>query len=239
VKFPTCCHVGCDKTGSLACEHVARSTLTPCGARVCGLHAFRWQVFGPHRRGPVLCLKHRRTLPRLSREELAFEIVATSWARSSDPASRRSRTRQRGEPPLPRLSTVRHIVINSRGEALSLAELNSLFTQLQSGLPDSGLGRQLRLGLERQAVSRAEEVAEEQRDSVRGEELFAQLQQLLNGQRKHDLASRISLSYFRQRSSLLWVRVPEDLMGAFIGERHRRINAYSAALGVTVRVERR
>jgi hypothetical protein len=239
VRFPECGHVGCRNTGSLACEYVAQEGLRPCDARACSLHAFWWQVFGPHRRSPVLCLDHQRALPRFSREHLAFEIVATSCGRDSIRASRRDGTQQRGGPVLPRLSSVRHIFINTRGEAPSLAMLNSLFTQLQNGLQASGAEGRLRRALERQAASREQEVAEERRDRIRGEELFARLQQILAGQGKHGLASRISLSYFRQRSSLLWVRVPEDLKGAFIGEHHRNVNRLSELLGVTVRVEKR
>jgi hypothetical protein len=187
----------------------------------------------------VLCLEHKRGLPRLSREHLVFEIVATACARDGNRASRRDGAQQRRGPLLPRLSTVRHIVLNTRAEALSLALLDSLFTQLQSGLNASGGEGRLQRALERQQASRKEEVEEERRDAARGEELFARLQQILAGQDKHALASRISLSYFRQRSGLLWVRVPDDLLGSFIGEHHRNINSLSGALGVTVRVEKR
>jgi hypothetical protein len=239
VEFPECGHVGCNATGSLACEYVAPDDLRPCGARACSEHAFRWQVFGPHRRGPVLCLAHKRALPRLSLERLAFEIVATSFARDGNRAGRRDGAPQRSGPALPRLSTVRHIVLNTRGETLSIAQLNSLFARLQGGLSSGGAEGRLRRALERQAAGRDEEVAEERRDMIRGEQLFARLQQILASQGKHGLANRISISYFRQRTNLLWVRVPDDLKGAFIGEHHRNINGLSDALGVTVRVEKR
>lgn len=235
-EFPACGHVGCDLTGSLSCEYVNQDSLIRCTARACSKHAFRWQVFGPHRRGPVLCLDHARVLRRLSREQLVFQIAASSCARDGA-GGKPSGARGHGPANLPRLSVVRHIFINTRSEKLDIEFLDRLFSHLQGGLRDTGFEGRMYRSLKKQEQSRELEVKKARQDRIQGEEYFAQLQQILVAEGKADLASRIAYSDFRQKANLLYVHVPPDLIGPFKGKQGNNIKNLSRALGPTVKVE--
>lgn len=236
-QFPACGHPGCDATGSLACEYVSPDSMSQCRARICTLHAFRWQVFGPHRRGLVLCLDHWRRLRRLSHGDLTFQIVASSCSRDNTPGKRRNGAREYGNSRLPRLSVVRHIFINTLGEALDMRALNALFTELQDRLDNTGLQGRMRRRLEQQEKIRAQDTQTFLTDLGKGYDHFARLQRHLTAQGQRDLASRVSFSDFRQKSNILWVRVPPDLTRSFKGRHGANIKALSDALGLTVMVE--
>jgi hypothetical protein len=235
VKFPECGHPGCTATGSLACEFVDQDTFRRCGTRACSEHAYRWQVLGPHRRGPVLCLGHKQALPRLSREQLTFQIVATVGAKGGP--GPRDGARPGSSPGLPGLFTIRHIFVNTRNEALPVGLLNMLFTQLQHSLGSNGLAARMRNNLERQEKRRLSDVGQEAADERQGRAYFARLQQILARDGKLELANAITYSYFRQRSGILWVRVPDHMIGLFIGRQGSTIRSLSQRLGVTVQRE--
>lgn len=226
-KFPPCGSGGCVSTGSLACDYVEGGTLKRCGARACSLHAYRWQIFGPHKRGPVLCPAHKRLLSTLSHQGLMFEIVATSVAM------------RRGPGRLPRLSTTRHIYLNTRDQALRVALLDTVATRLQLSLSDSGFEGRMRRALEESADGRRADVEAERVALREGEAYVGRIQQILAGTGKQELASRISLSDYRTLSRILFVHVPPELIGQFKGKGGENIKSLSRRLGVDVKVETR
>lgn len=236
VKFPECIQGGCTATGSLACDFVSHGTLKRCGARACSEHAFRWQIFGPHRRGPVLCPDHNRVLLTLSREQLVFQIIATASG-LDDRRSGHGGARQQGSWGLPRLSIVRHIFLNTLREALPAALLNTLFMRLQHTLADTGFEGRMRRALERQEKSRIGEVEAEAVAEEEGLAHFGRLQQLLIQKGRYDLASSITFSDYRKRANILRVRVPQELVGQFYGRQGSTIKSLSQELGLTVKRE--
>jgi hypothetical protein len=184
----------------------------------------------------VLCLSHKQALPRLSREQLTFEIVATARAAKGG-QGRRDEVRPGSVSNLPGLFTIRHIFVNTRNEALPVALLNMLFTQLQHSLAGTGLAARMRENLEGQEKRRLSDVRQEEDDQSQGRAYFARLQQILVRDGKLDLANAITYSYFRQRSGILWVRVPDHVAGLFIGRQGSTIRSLSQQLGVTVKRE--
>lgn len=235
-KFPECRYPGCTATGSLACEFVDQDSFRRCGMRACSEHAYRWQVLGPHKRGPVLCLGHKQALTSLSREQLTFEIVATARA-AKGRQGRRDRARPGSTSSLPGLFTIRHIFVNTRNEALPVELLNMLFTQLQHSLAGTGLTARMRENLEGQEERRLADVRREKDDQSQGMAYFAQLQQILASDGKLELANAIIYSYFRERSGILWVRVPDHMAGLFIGRQGNTVKSLSQQLGIAVKRE--
>jgi hypothetical protein len=242
IAFPACGHQGCTATGSLACHFVDQGSLKRCGARACSYHAYRWQVLGPHKRGPVLCPDHKRALATLSREQLVFQIVATASGLDSQRAGPGARghqggTRQQGGVVLPRLSIVRHIFLNTRNEALPIDRLDMLFGQLQRSLGDTGFAGRMRRGLERQEAGRRGAVGDAAADRQEGLMHFARLQQALSRMGKYELANGITFSDFRKRANILRVYVPAGFEGQFFGRQGSTIKSLSQELGVTVKRE--
>lgn len=225
-RYPACSHGGCGDTGQIACEQVAEIGFRPCGQRVCARHALRWQVFGPHRRGLGLCPLHAPSLRTMTREQFVFQLVAGT-------ATRRARQ------PLPRLSIVRHIFINARDEVLDMRVIDALFEGLQRRLGGGRFEVAMRQLLERQQAVRAEDVRQFGDDVDKGRTHFARMQQILQSQGRHELAQAVVFADFRPRANILFVRIPPEHAGRFIGTKHATINALSAALGVNVQVERR
>ena len=184
----------------------------------------------------MLCLSHKQVLPRLSREQLTFQIVATAGAAKGG-QGHRDGARPGSVSSLPGLFTIRHIFVNTRNEALPVGLLNMLFTQLQHSLGSTGLAARMRNSLERQEKRRLSDVRQEEDDQRQGRAYFARLQQILARDGKLELADAITYSYFRQRSGILWVRVPDHMMGLFIGRQGSTIRSLSQQLGVTVKRE--
>ena len=138
---------------------------------------------------------------------------------------------------MPKLSIVRHIFINTRKEALPVALLNTLFTQLQHALGDIGFEGRMRRALERQEGGRIGEEDGEEAAMREGRAHFGRLQQLLVQKGKYDLASGITFSDYRKRANILRVHVPPDLVGQFYGRQGSNIKSLSQELGLTVRRE--
>lgn len=246
--FPACSAPGCANTGNITCEFVTAAGLSAagssaagtsaagtsaagsgaCGRGSCAGHAKRWQVFGPQRRGLGLCPDHGARLSGLSRDQIVFQIVAGT-------AGRTGRDEQR----LPRLSVVRHIFINVRNEALDMGVLDDLFVRLERGLGTGRLEETMRRLLKPHAGIREADLKGFRNEHALGQQHLARLQQVLRSQGRSELADAVTFSDYRAQSNILFVRVPPQLTGMFVGTQHRNVDALSAALGVKVQVERR
>ncbi|MFD9123495.1 KH domain-containing protein [Kitasatospora sp. NPDC059571] len=228
-NFPACSSRGCVQTGILRCEHVPPRDM--CRNRVCASHAARWQIYGPHKRGLVLCPDHMRGLGQLSREDLIFQIVAST--------AQRSIHRRRMPARLPRLSVVRHIFINVRNEALDVAVLDELFSVVRRQLSGSQRDVAMASLMDVHAEVRQQDLARFTDEHAEGRRHFESLLTLLRADGQADLASGIAFSDYRPKVNKLFVRVPPDLAGLFIGRRGATIRSLNQRLGVTLELEKR
>ncbi len=230
-KFPPCIGHGCRQTGHVRCEYTRTRDGETCRNRACAQHAYRWQIYGPHRRGLGLCPEHRGALSALSREDLVFQIVAGT-------AARRRVTRQRSvSPQLPRLTIVRHIFIHVRGEALDMKVIGACFTGVRYALGSGQREEAMRQLLDADAAAREAAIKQDDDTQQVGQRHFEALRRLLVADGKAELAARITYSDFR--AGILRVRVPPELTGLFIGRGGAGINGLSGRLGVVVKVEQR
>ncbi|MEU3455015.1 hypothetical protein ABZ671_15650 [Micromonospora sp. NPDC006766] len=224
-RFPACSAPRCASTGSLSCEHQADGRA--CRARVCPRHGYRWQVYGPHRRGLVLCPSHHAVLPRLSRHEIAYQILAGTAARG------RGRNRA---PRLPGLRTIRHIFINVRRELVEVAEIQDL---MRAAAGRAGpRNRALDELIAEHRAAWAREVKEDADRMEEGQRHFGVLQSLLVGLGQADLAERIRLSEFKPHANQLWVRVPDEIKARFIGRQGTTIKELERRLGLKIKLEK-
>ncbi|MEV4638079.1 KH domain-containing protein [Actinoplanes sp. NPDC049548] len=220
-RFPDCSTGGCRSIGTLSCEFQAGAG--SCRTRVCPGHAFRWQVYGPARRGLVLCPAHHQRLPSLAADELVRQVISGTLGR------RRGRSRV---PKLPRLSLFQHIFINVQKRLLTVPQLYDLADQVyRADRSLTALIDEHRPGWQRE---RTDAITAE-RD---GQHHFARLGQELTAMGHGDMVARISFSIFKPHAGELWVRVPQDLKGRFIGTRGATINALRQRIGLQINLEK-
>ncbi|WP_328718613.1 KH domain-containing protein [Streptomyces sp. NBC_00247] len=229
-RFPTCVAPRCGQTGYLRCEYV-RAAGESCPHRVCAVHAGRWQIYGPHKRGLALCPTHLTGLRRMSREDTVFQIVAAT--------ALRRRSRAIGPALLPRLSVVRHILIHVRDEALDMGVIDALFTRLRATLDGTGGGAAMATLLDAHARVRQQDLTVFRGDREVGRRHYETLLRMLIADGRGQLAERLSFSDFRPKANTLYVRVPPDVAGLFIGRGGSGIRDLGARLGVTLKVEKR
>ncbi|MGV9334042.1 KH domain-containing protein [Nocardia sp. NPDC003726] len=231
-EFPECAGPGCTSTGSIACEFVTDGRTRTCGNAACAKHAYRWQIFGPHKRGLGLCPEHARRLKSLEDRQIVFQIVAGTANRRRGPRTEA----KRAYISLPRLTIVRHIFINSRSRKLDIASIDRMFAELQRESRTESVMRRL---LQEQEKLRAADVAAAAIAERRGRELFDRLTAWLRARGRAEVADHIGFSDYRPRSNLLFVHVEPDYKGRFIGRGGAERRAASKALGVEVKVEER
>ncbi|MGW5377564.1 KH domain-containing protein [Nocardia sp. NPDC003999] len=231
-KFPDCAARGCNSTGSIACEFVIDGRRATCGNAACARHAYRWQIFGPHKRGLGLCPDHALRLKSLEDRQIVFQIVAGTANRRRGPRTDNRRTYLR----LPRLTIVRHIFINSRSRKLEIHSIDRMFGELQHDNRTDGVMRRL---LQEHEKIRKEDLGAAERDGARGRELFDKLTAWLRARGRAEVANHISFADYRPRSNLLFVNVEPEYMGRFIGRGGAEKRAVSNDLGVRVEVERK
>jgi hypothetical protein len=175
----------------------------------------------------VLCPAHHAALPRLSKDEIARQILSGTAARG------RGRNRA---PRLPGLRTVRHIFINVRRELVPVVEINRLMHDAaarpgprQRALDE--LVAEHRDGWDREVK---DEVGRQQEGARR----FAVLQNELAGLGHADLVQLIELSEFKPNSNQLWVKVPEIAKARFIGRQGTTIKELERRLGLKIMLEK-
>lgn len=214
-----------------------------CGRRMCTIHARRWQVFGGEHVGLGRCSAHSR-LSGLSAEELVFQIVVG--------ASSRNRPER-----LPSLQGFAHNLRNSGHPKLAL-DYRAIFMML-SGLRDS-LNRgnaapgdspaaRARAAVEKAWPGWEKQYQEIGVSAVEGERLVAQLRHVVQELLPRDgyaIAAAITLAEYKPaqfragqepRPARLFVHVPEEYRGLFMGKDRVRKQAYDQRLGVDVQIE--
>ncbi|MFC8564482.1 KH domain-containing protein [Streptomyces sp. NPDC057245] len=236
-RFPACEHESCTGSGYIRCEYRTLSAMKPCGRRICIEHARRWQVYGSHSRGLALCTRHHQQLPSTSPEALIDMILAGTVARSG-----RGRSATRRRVSLPRISIVRHILINTRRTVLDMEAVDGLFSALETHLRgrtprDTNLSTALDL-LTGHRASRREDIERFRQQHLEGHGHYHRLVQELHRRGRHELAEAVTFSDYRPRSGILFVHVPARLQGLFRGKGGSFVRQLEHTVGVRIQVER-
>lgn len=229
VAFPTCEQAGCQQVGSLTCEHVDPRSLVTCGRHACPTHMHRWQVFGPEEEGLTLCSRHRG-VKALDDPGLIAEIILGTAGR---------RVARRRGPMLPTLQSVRHILRKVRSRTYGLDEIAQHFERFSLDVratPD--LQRETTNLLKLHEGQRARDRSRDEDDRVLGRQHFERLKLLMIARGQIEAASLMTFSDYRPRQNRLFVKVPKELAGRFVGTQGRNVKDLSAALGVQVGLER-
>src|SRR5437763_11085760 len=187
-----------------------------CGRRMCTRHARRWQVFGGERMGLGRCSRHS-ALSGLPAEQLAFQIVVGASAR---------RRRER----LPSLQGFAHTLRNTGHPELALdyrrihRMLTDLATTMGRGGPRAAIDAmsEMRQPWDRQLTGTAAAAQD-------GKRLVDDLKRIVLAEDPRygaTLAAALTLAGHKPavvrdgqvtRRAKLFVNVPENLRGLFIG----------------------
>ncbi|WP_306321591.1 MULTISPECIES: hypothetical protein [unclassified Streptomyces] len=242
-RFPVCERGQCEGTGYIRCEHRTLASMSPCGRQICAEHAQRWQVYGPYSRGLALCSRHHQRLRSTSPEGLIDIVLAGTVARGG---GHRGRSASRRRVELPRISIVRHILINTRRTVLDMESIDRLFTDLQRTLraraadknaKDDTAAAAVRL-IDRHAASRREDIERFREQHVEGRGHFDRMVQQLRRGGQRELAGAVTFSDYRPRSRILFVRVPGRLRSAFLGPGGATVKDLERRVGVDIKLER-
>lgn len=236
-RFPACERGPCEGTGYIRCEHRTLAAMNACGRQICAEHAQRWQVYGPYSRGLALCSRHHQQLRDTPPEGLVDIVLAGTLARAG---GRRGRSASRRKVELPRISIVRHILINTRRTVLDMESIDRLFTDLRHtlrGRSDETAAAAVRL-IDRHAASRREDITRFREQHVEGRGYFDRLVEQLRRSGRHELAAAVTFSDYRPRSRILFVRVPARLKGAFVGPGGAHVKDLEQRVGVDIKLER-
>lgn len=222
-RFPTCSAATCGSIGSMSCEFGTGAGF--CRTRVCPGHAFRWQVYGPGRRGLVLCAGHHAQLPALAPDELVRQVMSGTLGR------RRGRLRT---PRLPRLSLFQHIFINVQRRLLTVPQLydvtDQVYRERRADRPFTALVEEHRPGWERER----DQARIAERD---GQLQFGRLCQALTDLGRGEMVPHLALSIYKPHAKELWVRVPAHLRARFIGSKGATVNALQQRLDLRIKLE--
>lgn len=232
--FPVCEERGCSSVGTVRCDWLG-SDHQPCARQACTRHARRWQVFGSERVGLGLCAAHS-AVRSLTPAQILYQICCG--------AARRDGVR------IPSLAAFGHNLRNCRQPELAL-DYNRIRVALRA--LDADLKRRGPADVAR-AVDRAAgpwdvELKTLVEEAVEGERLVERLRVLVRDQDRgwgERIAAGLRLAQYKParangqapaREAVLWVHLPEELRGKFIGPQGSRIGAYKSALGVEIRFE--
>ncbi|KUN96877.1 KH domain-containing protein [Streptomyces caeruleatus] len=225
--FPVCERPGCQAVGTARCDWLDPAGHS-CGRSACTRHAHRWQVFGYERVGIGLCRQHHQ-VHSLTADEILWQICGTAG-------------RRRGQR-MPSLAAFGHNLRTARHVELAVdyrsirARLSSLHTRL-SAMPPSPALR----AVERAAPDWDRQLEDLMGTAQQGEVLVERLRALvreLDHRFGAELAAGLTLAEYKpprppEFGGGLWVRVPEHLIGKFIGPQGSRIKDYTARLGLKV-----
>jgi hypothetical protein len=227
--FPECERGGCGNVGTLACEFVDTRTLEPCGQHACPIHMQRWQVYGPDEEGLALCSRHRG-VRSLTDDALIAQIILGTAAR---------RQRMARSPGLPTLQSVRHILRKARGRLYNLSEIARLFEGFNVNVGgNSSMRSEVSALLARHAERRQRDMQRDDGEKQQGLALFEKVRQLLALKGQNELATIIRFSDYRPRLNKLFIIVPQEYIGRFVGSGGRNIKELQAAANVDIGIEK-
>ncbi len=234
LAFPVCEEPGCAASGTVVCDWLDGAGHA-CGRQACTRHARRWQVFGSERLGLGLCRAHSH-VKAVPVEGVLRQICGG--------AARRPGVR------MPSLGAFSHNLRNCdhRELALDHREIRARLARLEEELLRSGPPDVAR------AVARAggdwdRELGRLRGNSDQGGQLLERLRGLVRRQDPRwgePIAAALRLAEFKpartggagqDRPAVLWIHLPEELRGPFIGPQGSRIAEYKAQLGTDIRIE--
>ncbi|MGI5241637.1 hypothetical protein [Dactylosporangium sp. CA-139066] len=246
VQFPSCERPGCTNVGVARCE-ITDERHNACGARACGLHIRRWQVFGGERLGLGLCRRHAQALPGYPPDWLIEQIVAGACVRAA--------TRRRDAEPLPSLRGFAHS-LRRRGHeelALNFRWIHRTLGGLERAAgPYAQALQERRQGAGRYRTRKGwdAELGEIEIGEGRGRQLVERLRELVRWTLRRDgpaIAAALELADFnparevrgQMRPALLFVRLPEHYRGLFKAHSRQFAESLSAHEpgGVMIRIE--
>lgn len=239
-QFPPCEAPGCAAIGTVTCEHVSRA-MESCGRRMCTRHARRWQVFGGERLGLGRCSAHSR-LTGLPPQEIVFQIVVGAS----------SRRRAERLPSLPgfghslRLTGHLEMSVDYRAIFKMLTSLGESMSR-RDAVPAGSTPERVRAAAEKALPDWKRQLERTGADNEEGQRLLARLRQIVQQllpRDGHAIASAITLAEYKPPRpgsqppvpGRLFVIVPEDYRGLFIGSGGSRRQEYERHLGVEVKI---
>ena len=240
-RFPACEQPSCRATGHGRCEYRTFGTDRACRKRMCAEHSSRWQIYGSASRGLVLCAAHRSALKSAAPETLTELILAGTAARSRGRGGTPQRPGGRRQAFLPRLSIVRHIFINTCDRRMDMSSLDALFTALRrqaAGDPDRRLAEAAQRLLDDHAPSRREDVRRFDVAHDEGRVHLARLVALLREKGRGQIADAVGFSDYRPAKRILFVLLPAELRGRFIGTGRANVRELEQRLGISIQLER-
>ena len=227
--YPSCERLGCSNVGTLSCEFIDPRTLKPCDRTACPTHMQRWQVFGPDAEGLALCQQHRG-VRALDDQALVAQIVLGTATR---------RLRLRRSPSLPTLQSVRHILRKARNRLYDLAEIGRLFESFGADFRGNrALGNEVTGLLRQHGERRVRDMDRDQSEKQQGLVVFEKIRNLLLHKGQSELAASIRFSDYRPRANIIFVIVPETLVGRFIGPGGRNIKELCALASADIKLEK-
>ncbi|MFC8043920.1 hypothetical protein [Nocardia sp. NPDC057353] len=231
IAFPQCSSTGCTHIGTVRCEHFS-AEYRQCDTRMCTRHALRWQVYGGERMGLAQCGPHSR-INGLSGEEIVARIIVGT-------AARRNRER------MPSLRGFGHTLRRYRPEFVSdFTRLHRVLCSQSDGLRGH---KRFASALGRARADWDNQLGVITRGNEQGERLVGRLRELVVGQVPRggaEIAAALTMADYnppadhrgRSRRGILFIHLPEQYRGLFIGAQGRGIRFYSEQLGVDVRFE--
>ena len=228
--FPPCEHSGCDATGTVICEYVDQGSGQRCDRRVCNRHAWRWQIYGPHRRGLGLCPAHSN-LRRLTDEQIVFQVAAGTAVRNKTDAQGRN---YREYFPLPTLQSIRHIFLHTRKAVYDVRQINGALDDVARKLGQNSLDRAIATLIEKSRARRQRDIDRDDSEKNAGLQQFRRLQQALTVRGSDDLAQAVRFADFRPRSNVLFIHLDEAWRGLFIGRGGNSIRELERSLGFRI-----
>ncbi|MCF3132930.1 hypothetical protein [Streptomyces olivochromogenes] len=236
LAFPVCEQSGCRGVGTMACDIVDGSGRS-CGRQACTRHALRWQVFGGEKTGLGLCRQHYAALRGWEPAELMRQIAATA-------------ARRGGEYRIPRLVSFSHNLRNTGHPRLAV-DYSAVYDLLRRLCEDSSAAGDRRSA---DALRRADAGWRRELDALvgtakEGERLLSRLQALVeqqDGRRGPEVAAALRLVEYKaprvrngvtERRGILFVDLPSQLRGLFIGAKGANVARYRDELGVDVKFE--
>lgn len=237
--FPSCHANSCEKIGYFKCEFVDPQTEKACGARTCGRHTYRWQIYGPDKEGLAYCPAHRGIRSLNDVDVVKQMVLGTALRRLKfRPGQHRPR------PYLPTLATAKHIFIHVREKPYSYSALHTLFDQTQKlAKGDSRLMQEVHRLVQEKTAFWDKERKNDFDAKELGKQMLGNVKAVYQEMGHHDVAESLRLSDYKPGSErnptpLMFVYIDEGLIGLFKGRQHATLRAVEQRLRVRIQLER-
>lgn len=246
--YPQCVQANCLEPGTSQCEHIDSASGKPCGRRLCNRHVGRWQVYGYERIGLARCSEHRRIMQSAD-ADVVWQIVAGTTLRRSERGGTSMRLRgQQQTYPLPTLGSIKNVLLKARkqfySESMAMQLYEGLRFQLRNASHRSPLQAKMLELLDRSAPIWLSGVVKAEARKEKGLSYLEKLKATLSAAGLYEMASTVEMTDFIPestkdgRSACLYIRLPEEYRGRFIGRDGIRKREFSQRVGCDIRFEK-